>query len=419
MNTELDDLITSFNYRISYQYDLFISYSSGQAKQAEAIYHRLSKSMMVFYAPISLKTLEHTPNQYVEVLSDALRQSCQVLVLLSESYLDSSWCILELNGYFNLFLEEPKRRMAIIPIEPEIDKKVAGQFVPLIYPKKEALQKVKQHYDNKIITVGEKFADRIPPKLFLDLPLYERYEPPTRNNRPPWGKDSRSPHGIPGAPPYEIYQQLVREYMVQILRGKYNIFELDKLELSIPMLGVDERYNYIKRDARMDASSLNNLGYSPYSGTAKLNGRDMFAKAMKAYRNRSEITEETDFHEAFGKICMGNLDEGIKKMEMAIEENPGISNLKFYKIELARAKLISKDFAGAIKELDTIEIEYEPEILVRAAALARLGKLSEKEKQKNRSSGISLNKIRMWSLLENRKQLDYWIESLELAGYKH
>ncbi len=417
MDQSFNELRAVLSERITYRYDLFISYSSGQNKDALALYEELSKSMTVFYAPITLQTLEHQPGQYVEVLTGALMQSCQVLVLLSESYLESSWCQLELYGYFNLYLEELKRRIWVVALEQDIEKEIVGQFVPLIFNREEALENLINRFQEKEISLGDKFAEYDPPKLFTDLPLYERYEPPTSGNRPPWGKNSRSPHGVPGAPPFEVYQQLVRECMVQLKRQGDNPFEQKEIELSIPMIGIDERYDYMKKAAREDAQYMNSMGLSPYAGTAKLNIRDLFAKMMQAHFHKQEITHEMDCHEAFARICMGDLDEGIDKMEKAIEQDPDSPHLKLYIIELARAKYSAKDFKGALSILETMDIKFEAEKLIQAAALARLGELSDAEKERNRKSDVSVNRIRMLSLMEDREQLDYWAEGLELAGY--
>ncbi len=122
-----------------------------------------------------------------------------------------------MHGFFNLYRNERRRRMWIKPVEP-VSNQLIGQFVPFIF--EENFHRLTKVIDGDItsnlINMGDRFAENEPPRVFMELPLRERYESPSARNRPPWGKDSRSPHGIPGAPHYEIYEQLVREYMVQL-----------------------------------------------------------------------------------------------------------------------------------------------------------------------------------------------------------
>jgi hypothetical protein len=56
--------------------------------------------------------------------------------------------------------------------------------------------------------------------------------------------------------------------------------------------------------------------------------------------------------------------------------------------------------------------------LVRAASLARLGRLSNEEVEKNRTSEIRVNNIRIDSEIERREDLDFWATGLEMAGFR-
>jgi hypothetical protein len=187
--------------RLAYRYDVFISYSASREAEARGIYDALRSQMTVFYAPEFLPLLSHVPDQYVEVLSEALTQSCQVLVLLSKSFLDSAWCQLELYGAFNLMLAHDARRLWIGILEAGMEREIGRQFVPLLCEPDVAVAKVRQRFHEAEVKVGDRFASQTPPKLFAPLPLYELYEPPSARRRPPWGKDARAPHGVPGAPP--------------------------------------------------------------------------------------------------------------------------------------------------------------------------------------------------------------------------
>jgi hypothetical protein len=407
--------------RLAYRYDVFISYSASRETEARAIYDALRSEMTVFFAPESLPLLSHEPDQYVEVLSDALTQSCQVLVLLSQSFLDSAWCQLELNGAFNLMLAQDARRLWIGILEAGMEREIGGQFVPLLCEPDAAVAKVRQRFHEAEVKVGDRFASHTPPKLFAPLPLYELYEPPSARRRPPWGKDARAPHGVPGAPPYWIYEAMVRETMIQLARrrgGKPpDPFSQDdeELVLSIPMQGVSERYAFLSTAARRDADALLRLGFLGYSGRGRLDGRAMFARSVQA-RLQGQSHGELDLHDAFGRICMGQLEE-IDRLEQAIARNETAIDLNFYRIELARAKYLAKDYSGALAVLETIANDDEAK-LVREACLARLGQLADGQRDTNAQSAVRVDALRMHSAIEDRAQLDFWAEGLELAGYR-
>jgi hypothetical protein len=320
--TQVD--LDEFDGQFTYRYDVFISYSSAQETEASAIYEELREEMAVFFAPITLPRLDYEPDQYVEVLTKSLTQSCQLLILLSERFLESSWCQLEMYGYLNLCHDEERRRMWIAVLEDGVDKHVGGQFVPMIFSRTEAIDKVRKRHLQAVIRAGEQ-AQHTPPRMFVALPLYERYEPPTPKNRPPWGTDSRSPHGMPGAPPFDIYERMVREYMVQLSRRRAgedfdSLFEEEvELELSIPMEEVGEQYGYMKMAARSDAEYMLSMGYLGHSGNSsgRLEGSYMLARGLQAQLH-GHANWEDDLHAALGRILMGNLDE-IGEFERAIE----------------------------------------------------------------------------------------------------
>ena len=409
---------------VEYQYDVFISYSSAQESEARAVYELLRPEMSVFFAPETLNALNYEPGQYVQVLSDSLTQSCQALVLLSSNFLESSWCQLEMYGYFNLLLDEEHRSLWVAILEEGIDRQIGGQFVPLLSSRDEAVERVRRRFSEAALRVGDRFAEREPPKMFIDLPLYELYEPPSASNRPPWGKDSRSPHGVPGAPPFQIYEKMVREYMVQLSRrraGKefdpYAPEEEDELVLSIPMMGVGEQYQYMKAAARRDAEEMLRLGFLGHSGSGggRLDGRYMFARSVQA-RLRGAAHEELDLDEAFGRICMGQLDM-INQLEQVIQRNEKSTLSNFYKVELAKAKYLAKDYDGALAVLEPLKIKHGAK-LVNDACMARLGKLPDTEREANARSEVRIDDVRMRSSMEDRDQLDFWAEGLELAGYR-
>jgi len=347
-------------------------------------------------------------------------------VLLSEKFLESSWCQLELYGYFNLCLAEEERRLWIAALDPGIEKKIGGQFVPLIYPRDDAIERIRQRHKDGVLKAGDVAAHR-PPRMFVALPLYELYEPPGSRRRPPWGKDARAPHGIPGAPPFDIYEKLVREYMVQLSRRRAgkdsDPFPLDgeepELQLSIPMQGVAKKYEYMQRAARSDADHLLRMGFLGHTGNSpgRLDGRYMFARSIQAQLH-GRRDWEVDVWDPLGRIWMGQLGE-IHRLEQAIAAAPSPSSIHVlvFKVELARAKFLTKDYAGALDVLEALDIEGEAR-LVQQCCLARLGRLTDAERTANRNSDVRVTHIRMHSPLEDRDQLDFWVEGLRMAGYR-
>jgi len=417
----LDTSMTAFTYR----YDLFISYSATQETDARAIHRMLDHEMAVFFAPETLPTIDYEPEQYVEVLTESLAASCQVLVLLSEKFLESSWCQLELYGYLNLCLADEARRLWIVALDPGIEKKIGGQFVPLICSRDDAIARIRQRHKEGALKAGD-VVDHRPPRMFVALPLYELYEPPGTRRRPPWGKDARAPHGMPGAPPFDIYEKLVREYMVQLSRRRADKtpdpLSLDEeehdLRLSIPMQGVAKKYDYMSRAARSDADDLLRMGFLGHTGnSARLDGRYMFARSMQA-QLQGRRNWEVDVWDPLGRIWMGQLGE-IHRLEQAIAAAPSPSSIHVlvFKVELARAKYLTKDYAGALEVLEALDIEGEAR-LVQQCCLARLGRLTDAERTANRNSDVRVTHIRMHSPLEDRDQLDFWAEGLKMAGYR-
>ena len=113
---------------------------------------------------------------------------------------------------------------------------------------------------------------------------------------------------------------------------------------------------------------------------------------------------------------MGQLEE-IHQLEKAIDRNQGNSLLVFYKVELARARYLTKDYRSALEVLEPLRIAFEAK-LVRDACLARLGELSDAEREANRNSDVRIDQVRMRSSMEDRDQLDFWAQGLRLVGYR-
>jgi hypothetical protein len=411
---DLTELLSSFNEHLCYQHDVFISYSSAQETQARQIFEDLkAKNLNPFFAPISLKQDQLTPNQFVDRLEEALFQSCQVVVVLSESFLDSSWCMLELHGYFGLATEDRNRRLWIVPIDAA-DNQLMGQLVPFIYDKglKELVIDISLAAAEGQIRIGDQFAKYKLPDMFVELPLREFYEPPTRGNRPPWGKDDRSPHGIPGAPNYHVYERLVREYMVKILRGSKPGY------LEIPIASVSKQYSYMPDEARQDAQKLINLGVSPFQRPYTRALGDWLREIEQA-RAQGQDPAEMDCLEGAALANAGQFDKGIGLMKKGLTAGgESMHDRKYYIYKIARAEHLAHRFEASLQFLELHAENLSPSaLLVRSASLARLGRLSDKEIEENGNSNTRINAIRIKSEIERRKDLDFWAASLQMAGF--
>ncbi len=161
-------------------------------------------------------------------------------------------------------LAQDARCLWIGILEAGMEREIGGQFVPLLCEPDVAVAKVRQRFHEAEVKVGDRFASHTPPKLFAPLPLYEFYEPPSARRRPPWGKDARAPHGVPGALPDPFSQ------------------DDEELVLSIPIQGVSDRYAFLSTAARRDADALLRFGFLGYSGRGRLDGRAMFARSVQA-----------------------------------------------------------------------------------------------------------------------------------------
>jgi hypothetical protein len=319
-----------------------------------------------------------------------------------------------MHGYFGLVTNDRHRKLWIVPIEP-VDNQLIGQLVPFIYTRGEnkLSSDVRQASDRGKIHVGDKFAQYVLPRMFVELPLREIYEPPTRSNRPPWGKDDRSPGGVPGAPTYGEYEGLVREYMVQIMRGR------KPGRLEIPVLGVSERYDYFSDDAQRDAEALIKLGVSPFQRPYTRSLGDWLREIAKA-RAQGQDSAEMDCLEGKARANAGSFDEGIKLMRKGLNAaQESFRDRDYYISEIAKSEYLAHRFEKALQVLEELkEPSSQQAYLVGAASLARLGRLSKEKIQENRASNVRVNDIRIDSQIERRETLDFWAEGLEMAGFQ-
>jgi hypothetical protein len=415
VDKDSSDTLNSLNEHLRYQHDVFISYSTRQETQARQLFEDLTaNNLKAFFAPKCLKPDELTPNQFVDRLEAALFQSCQVVVLLSEAFLDSSWCMLEMHGYFGLVTEDRNRKLWIVPINA-VDRLLMGQLVPFVYNKglKDLVIDIRKAADDGQIRVGDQFAKYKLPNMFVELPLREFYEPPTRGIRPPWGKDDRSPHGIPGAPDYHVYERLVREYMVQITRGR------EPRYLEIPIESVAKQYSYMPDEAKQDAQKLIKMGVSPFQRPYTRALGDWLRELDKA-RAQGQDPAEMDCLEGAARANAGQFNKGIRLMKQGLDAgDKSLRDRQHYIYEIAKAEHLAHRFEASLAVLEQLADKLPQRAsLVREASLARLGRLSKQAFERNRASPIHINDIRIDSEIEQREDLDFWAASLEMAGFR-
>lgn len=408
------DLLQGIDSTLRYEHDVFVSYSTAQEAIAGDVCRLLRTGRLAtFFAPDTLKPSEVAPEQFADLLQEALRKSIQVVVLLSASYLDSAWCLLELHGAFGLLGDAKPRRLRILPIEP-VEDRLIGQLVPFLFHRGLAAlaSEVRAVADVCGVRMGDSYADPSPPRMFVELPLRSFYEPPGRGPRPPWGKDHRSPHGVPGAPPYDVYERLVREYMVQIMRGR------DPGRLEIPVIGAAERYAFMSADARRDAQRLIQLGVSPFQRPYTRSLNDWLRELAQA-RGQGQDAGEMDCLEGVALIDAGRFDEGIRLIRQGLGKTAKALDRPLFLAAVARAEHLARRFESALRALGEIEGPLPPDaVLAKAATLGRLGRISAAERATNERSDVSVDDIRIRSGLERRADLDFWAESLALAGYR-
>jgi hypothetical protein len=411
MPSDLDDALKSFLEPYAFKYDVFISYSGADEKEAKALYQALRPDLVSFYAPESL-SVESQNEILVEPIQHGLMQSCQMVALLSESYLARSWCALELRGFFNLVAEEGRRKLWIVPLEP-VDEELPGQMTPFLFSgtRDTLVESIRTAAASLKIHVGDRFKRQRFPRMFVELPLREYYPPP--HTRAPWGNDSQS-RGMPGAPLYDSYERLVREYMVQLLRGR----KPDRLEVAwADALGP---YAYFTEDARRDAKRLIDLGVSPYQRPYHRTLGD-WLRELRVAREQGQDPAEMNRLEGVARAHAGQLEEGIR----LLRDNLTGADTNYYggdwwiHAELAQALYLSRRYEEALEVLSVLDkplVEFAE--LVHAACLARLCRLTEAERQANAEKNVFVNDIRIQSELERRVDLDFFAEGLELAGYR-
>jgi len=248
-----------------YKYNVFISYAKPNKQEAEKFYHSIvSKGFNAFFAPLTLNLSEEEEFQFwVDPLTDYIVYSEHLIAIVSNSYIESSWCELEVRGFRNLCKIDDSRCLFLIDLdgsrtilsnklgisEPnDTEKSVTNWFVANCHPYRT------KHADGlKEITIEMPgWSQQLSP--FRELPLRKMYDLSA-----PWKKNSMTPGGHPAGPSYQTYEHWVREAMVRILRGA----STKSLIAEIPP---NPQIPKLVRDLVRDAKELLDMAIDPFTG---------------------------------------------------------------------------------------------------------------------------------------------------------
>jgi tetratricopeptide (TPR) repeat protein len=420
-NDALGDFLAQQN---RYLHDVFVSYSTRQEDAAQRIAEALKEEgLSTFFAPVGIQKYidaERT-GQYTNPLQTALGRSCHCVALISQSYLDSAWCLLEMWGFFNLLSRQGRRTLRLYCLE-DVGERIPARIRGLVFKGTEQSLVDELVKASAALKHGEDIGDRGGREgCFAPLRLREFYEPPGRSARPPWRKDSRSPHGLPGGPSYDLYADLVREYMVQIMRGQ------DPVNLAVG-ISLPPGLASITRTARRDAERLIALGMSPFQSLTKPTLRMIWDDAQGALQ-QGDSGPHIHYRLGFVLLYEARYLEAIAEFEKALDyKNPKHPEQKEaapgpWVAELAQSYWGIGDPGKALEALG--RYEFTPcasTYRVKAVCLAELNRLAE-ARQAVASAlkdepGFSLRVARMESFYENDAELERWLAALRRAGFE-
>jgi hypothetical protein len=407
-----------FSALYALQYDVFLSYSWSDDAHARAQYGDLSGAMAVFFAPVDLppEVQRQARFQFASLLMEALTRSAHFVALLSPRYLESAWCRLEMQGFANVHRRDAARRLWLFELQRCREQLPAPLRGLVFQGDREALLRTVQ----RTVRRGERPRGHdlgMPPQPCLPgLPLRRLYPPP---KRAPWGFDSQS-RGMPGAPPYEVYESLVREYMVQMQRrGRWGILAGpdDQPELEVPMEGLDPRYQRLSRRAKQDAEYLIGLKVDPYSDRRRYS--DICAELM--FKLGAEGENADDLHAMAECRSHMGADSCREALDIARRQLEAGADPARYRELRARAHYLRRDYQAAI---DTLQVDggalHLAEQLLLAAASAQLGDTDRAAAATAAAlasePGLNLADLRLNTMLEVDDDIEHWLTGLELAG---
>jgi hypothetical protein len=410
--------LPDFSAMHTLQHDVFLSFSWSDDAKAHAMYSDLSGAMKVFFAPVNLplEVQRQARFQFANLLVEAMTRSAHFVALLSARYLESAWCRLEMHGFANLHRRDSARRIWLFEIEPCRETLPAPLRGLVFDGDREALLRILQ----RMVASGERprgYDIGMPPRPCLPgLPLRRLYPPP---KRAPWGFESQS-RGMPGAPPYEVYESMVREYMVQMLRrGRWGILAgpSDQPELEVPMDGLDPRHQRLTHRAKEDAEYLLGLKVDPYSDRRRYSDicAELMLKMGAEGENAYDLRAMAECRSHMGA------DSCREALEIANRQLKAGADPAGYREICARSRYLLREYQAAIEvlqvESDTLNSN---ELLLLAAASAQLGDTGRAKvavaAALAKEPGLNLSELRLHTMLEVDEDIEHWLAGLELAG---
>jgi hypothetical protein len=399
------------------RHDLFISFSFADMSSAATVDAALRPEFEVFFAPRCLPPERQAEArfQFASLLMDALARSAHVLALLSPRYLDSAWCQLEMIGFANLHRADRERRLWLHALEP-CGARVPAALRSLLQPGPldATIETVRRRVRASTRRRGFDFGG-MPPAPLPRLPLHALYPMP---RRAPWKPDGRS-RGHPAGPPYAVYEALVREYMVQLLRrNDPDPFSMDEPWLEVPMDGLDPRLRSLTRRALEDARELlRPRRVSPFHTRRPY--REMCIELML----QAGASGETPWLLRAMAECRAHMGpasraEALSLAARALQAGEDAAALRRWR---ALAHYLGGALAEAVAAYEGVGPAdlHAPDWKLLAAAHARLGETAAASAAMARvralEPGFDLAEEALQSMLEDDGDLDYWIDGLRLA----
>jgi hypothetical protein len=392
------------------RHHLFISYARLDEPRAAVLFDSLS-ALRVFFAPASLPRPETVDDRttWFRPIEHALFAACHCICLVSRAYLERSWCLLEMHGFFNVSRDSERRQWIYVLEDPgEI---LPARFEPLIFTGTLAqLQDELRHtcaesplQPGHQVPTGPRSSSSA---CFRGLPL----DPLYGNERRPWRSDGRSP-GMPIGPQYGDYEALVREYMVKILRGA------DPQSVWLDPPDLDGRATWVAKEARDNARRLLEQGVSPFQGMRS--SAELLADIEQA-RAQGQNSPELDCLQGLAYLMAGTHAAAIECLER------GLRNLKsrdrgYWLSELAMAHYCLKDYAGALAVMNRVRKPSGRTLRLKAASLAQSGQMKAANRARRRAVALdpasSLTREAFDLVFERNEDAAHWLDGLRLAGF--
>lgn len=400
----------------SIRYDVFISFSFADMAAAAKVDAALRPEFEVFYAPRGLPPERQAEArfQFASLLMDALARSAHVLALLSPRYLESAWCQLEMIGFANLHRRDRERLLWLHALEPcgaAVPAALRGLLQP--GPLATTLDTVRRSVRASPRRRGFDFGG-MPPQPLPQLPLHALYPPP---RRAPWKSDGRS-RGHPAGPPYAVYEALVREYIVQLLRRNDPPLSMQEPWLEVPMDGLDPRLRSLTRHALEDARFLlQSRAVNPFDKRPRY--REICVRLMHQAGQHGETPSLLrDMAECRAHMGPASRAEALSLAARALKAGEHAGALRRWSAQAHHLGGAHAEAVAAYAGVDAAELQA-PDWKLLAAAHARLGDVASAAAAMARvralEPGFSLAEDALQSMIEDDGDLDFWIEGLRQA----